>query len=125
MIVGNRANAHHIYLERSKKSISYAVRQIKESVLAPYIKKLYIYGSCARGEQRYDSDVDLFMELSDEIDLTKYKNDVLFLKTKVSPLDYSLPEVDLKVVVGKAWMKNNMLYYKNVRKEGSNIWEAE
>lgn len=65
------------------------------------------------------------MELSDEIDLTKYKNDVLFLKTKVSPLDYSLPEVDLKVVVGKAWMKNNMLYYKNVRKEGINIWEAE
>ena len=112
-------------MERSKKSISYAVRQIKESVLAPYIKKLYIYGSCARGEQRYDSDVDLFMELSDEIDLTKYKNDVLFLKTKVSPLDYSLPEVDLKVVVGKAWMKNNMLYYKNVRKEGINIWEAE
>ena len=52
MIVGNRANAHHIYLERSKKSISYAVRQIKESVLAPYIKKLYIYMGVVQGVSR-------------------------------------------------------------------------
>lgn len=125
MIVGNRKNAHHVYLERSMQSISYAVKQIKKSTLAPYIQKLYVYGSCARGEQGYDSDVDLFMELSDDINLAQYKNDVLMLKTEVSPLDYTLPEVDLKVVVGKTWMKNNMLYYKNVKKEGIDIWEAE
>ena len=65
MKVGNRRNIsqQNIYRLHSSKSIEYAVDIIKKSSVAPFVKALYLYGSCARGEQNYGSDVDLFLEL--------------------------------------------------------------
>ena len=55
--------------------------QIKKSSLFPYVTGIWLFGSCARGEQTYDSDVDLFMELAlSETDFYEKRNDVLFFK---------------------------------------------
>ena len=37
------------------------------------IKTIYLYGSCARGEEKYSSDVDLFLELMEKNSLAMYK----------------------------------------------------
>ena len=127
MKVGNRRkiNKQNMYQLRSRKSVEYALNVIKNSPVAPFVKALYLYGSCARGEQNYGSDVDLFLELSPDFDTKRYKDDVILLKGKVSPVDINMAEVDLKVVVGDHWKKNQMLYYQNILKEGVDIWQKD
>lgn len=125
MRVGNRRNISQqdMYRLHSRKSVEYAVDIIRKSPVAPFVKALYLYGSCARGEQIYGSDVDLFLELQPDFDTQKYKDDVILLKGRISPTDMNMAEVDLKVVVGDDWKKNQMLYYQNVLREGVNIWQ--
>ena len=125
MKVGKKSKYQYIYSQRSTESIHYAVSQIKKSKIAPYVKYLYLYGSCARREQTIHSDFDLFMVLSPDIDMNRYKDDIILLKSKVIPLDMNLPEVDLKVVVGDKWIHSISLYFKNVKNEGVNIWDIQ
>lgn len=123
MIVAKKGKALDIYKQKSLLSIDYAITQIKQSKLVPFVQNLYLYGSCARNEQDYDSDVDLLLELSPKIDKKLYFEDMLILKSKVVPVDDLLPEVDLKIEIGDNWKNNSMLYYQNIRKEGIQIWK--
>lgn len=47
--------------KRQRDAAEYALRTIQSSCIRPYIKTIYLYGSCARGEEKYSSDVDLFL----------------------------------------------------------------
>lgn len=125
MFVGRRQDERiqSIYQERSKRSIDYAISIIKESRILPFVDKLLLYGSCARRDQRYDSDVDLFLVLKPNINLDVYRDNLIRLKGDVSPLEFDLPEVDLHTTVGNAWETSNMLYYQNVRKDGIEIYK--
>ena len=109
--------------KRQRDAAEYALRTIKSSCIRTYIKTIYLYGSCARGEEKYSSDVDLFLELSESFrsrpELKKY---LYLLKSEVSSEELDDAETDLKIVVGDDWKKNKMLYYTNVRKEGIQIW---
>ena len=96
-----------------------------KSIIAPYVKALYLYGSCARHEQSYESDVDLFLELQSDFDIKKYRDYVILLKGEISPADKDMAEVNLKVVVGDSWKRNKMLYYQNILREGVDIWKRE
>lgn len=107
---------------RSQKSIDYAILKIKSSPLSPYVRALYLYGSCARNEQGFKSDVDLFMELDRSIPMPDFKESIILLKSQISPINEELPEIDLKVVIGDSWKNNTMLYYQNIRKDGINLW---
>lgn len=122
MIVGNKKKSHQLYLERSRKTISYAIDQIQKSPLAPFVQNIYLYGSCARKEQKYGSDVDLFLELSPKVNREELQHEMTLLKANVTPLDDSLPEVDLKIEIGNKWRDSSLLYYKNIKKEGMSIW---
>ena len=109
--------------KRQRNAAEYALRTIQSSCIKPYIKTIYLYGSCARGEEKYSSDVDLFLELSESFrsrpELKKY---LYLLKSEVSSEELDDAETDLKIVVDDDWKRNKMLYYTNVRKEGIQIW---
>ena len=49
--------------------------------------------------------------------------DAIKLKSDVMPEEKDLPDVDLKVVVGKGWETNKLTYYKNVKKDGIDLWK--
>ncbi len=49
----NSLKTRKLYRERSERAIEYARKQIEESAVAPYVSKLYLYGSCVREEQTY------------------------------------------------------------------------
>ena len=108
---------------RSNESINYAINVIKKSNVAPYVQKLILYGSCAINEQNQESDVDLFLELSPNFPMNSLRLDAIKLKSDVMPEEKDLPDVDLKVVVGKGWETNKLTYYKNVKKDGIDLWK--
>lgn len=124
MIVGKKTKAYHVYSQKSMIAIKYAIKKIKQSRISPYVQGLYLYGSCARKEQNYNSDVDLFLVLSSSIDAELYRDDILILKSEVTPMDSSLPEVDLQIEIGDKWKKSNILYYNDIKREGVQIWKA-
>lgn len=125
MIVGkrNKHSVKHIYQSRSNQSVQYAIAKIIESPLAEMVDHVYLYGSCARGTQNYSSDVDLLLQLNENGNMDLGKEYVTKLKGEVTPTDITLPEVDLKVVIGESWKENSMLYYKRIKEEGIDIWQ--
>ena len=121
----NSPKVREIYKERSEKAIEYARRQIEESPVAPYVSKLYLYGSCVREEQTYQSDVDLMLELEPTFDINRLRDEIILLKSRVNPGQLDMPEVDLKVVIGDEWKNEHTLYFENIKKEGRDIWQDE
>ena len=119
----NSPKVRKIYKERSEKAIEYARRQIEESPVAPYVSKLYLYGSRVREEQTYQSDVDLMLELKPTFDINRLRDEIILLKSRVNPGQLDMPEVDLKVVIGDEWKDEHTLYFENIKKEGRDIWQ--
>ena len=91
--------------------------------MQPYVEDVILYGSCARKEQNYSSDIDLLLVLSEEF--RKNENlmiPLLKLKSQIMTDDIEDPEIDLKIVIGSDWKMNPMQYYKNVKKDGISLW---
>lgn len=105
---------------RHKKALRYAMVKISQSKLAPYIHELYLYGSYARGTQKWESDVDLLLTL--EENAPDLKKEIIRLKSEVSRDDLDAVMVDLKVLYGDSWKTSSILYYQNIRKEGKKLW---
>lgn len=47
-----------VIAERTRTAVDYALSQMKSSKVYPYIRHVYLYGSCARKMQSCESDVD-------------------------------------------------------------------
>ncbi len=105
---------------RHKKALRYAMEKISHSAVAPYVHELYLYGSYARGEQTFESDVDLLLTLEDTA--PNLKKEIIKLKAEVSQDGLEDVPVDLKVLYGDAWKNNPMVYYQNIKKEGEKLW---
>lgn len=109
--------------DRHLTALKYAKTRIAKSPLSKYVKDVILYGSTARGQAEFLSDVDLLMVLDDKIKSYKRYDDVIkCLKGNISTDDYSLPEADLHVVFNESWENNNSAYFYNIRKEGFSIW---
>lgn len=104
--------------KRQQTALEYALGVIKRSPVYPFIENLYLYGSCSRASEKWESDVDLFMELSPAISAHDLKIPLRLLKTEVMTDDFNDPEVDLKIVIGPEWRQSDMLFFQNVRKDG-------
>ena len=125
MIVGkkNSQSVRNRYTIRSQKSIQYALDVIKKSELSSYVRHVYLYGSCARNEQTYQSDVDLLIELDPAFELQDNKrNAILNLKKSLCCVNTDLPDIEVKIMIGNEWENHNSLFLKNVRKDGVDLW---
>lgn len=124
MIIGKTSkNTSRLIDERSAKALDYAVSRIRASAVAPYVSSLYLYGSCARNEQRYASDVDLFLELNADADMELLRDKLIKLKGEISMPEPGMPDVEMKIAVGDDWRRSDMLFYRNVAADGIDIWE--
>ena len=121
----NSLKTKKLYRERSERAIEYARKQIKESAVAPYVSKFYLYGSCVREEQTYQSDVDLMLELKPTFDINTLRDEIILLKSRVNPVQPDMPEVDLKIMIGDKWKNEHTLFFENIKKEGRDIWKGE
>lgn len=106
--------------QRHYDALAYAMKKIANSPLAVYVRELYLYGSCSRGDYEWNSDVDLLLSLDEES--SNMRRDIRILRSEVSNDDLHAAEVDLKIVFGDGWKDNEMTFYQKVKKEGVRLW---
>ena len=109
---------------RHALALQSAKQKILRSKLSLYAKELYLYGSAARGEVRWDSDIDLLLVLDpSQKNSRELKREIIYLKGSLTDEEVDAPEVDLKVVFGNGWRTSTQTYYKNIVQEGKKIWQ--
>lgn len=101
-------------MSRHAKALKYALA-VLQNKYGDKIQSLYLYGSCARGDQQYDSDVDILV-VSD----TLTKKEIHQMKLDVISDDYTLPEVELKITDGQI---SDKWFLENIKKDGVLLWE--
>lgn len=107
---------------RQQTALDYALEVIRKSPVFPYVKAAYLFGSCARKEERFESDVDLLLVLREEFEEIaetdwEMRRAARRLSSHVSVPAYREPKVDLKLVIGDEWETSEMFFFQNVRED--------
>ena len=109
---------------RHQRAIDYALYQLKHSALEKYITNIFLYGSCARNEAKWSSDVDLCVILKPSVqEISNYHQIVHQIKGTISEDELYSVETDIKFIVGDECKNDSSLYLKNIRKDGISIWQ--
>lgn len=109
--------------KRQEAALQYAKEQIKKSKIFPFVRELILFGSCARNEENYKSDVDLLLVLDPAVKtLERYSGSIHLLKSLISTDELNDAETDLKVVIGDDWKTNTSTFYRHIREEGILLW---
>ena len=103
--------------ERHRKSIRYALQKI-ETQYADDIRRVVLFGSCARRTQKYESDVDLLLYVRSDLAEETARQ----LKFGLSPENFELPEVQ-GIVSRSDTLPMIRQFTENIKKEGIVIWE--
>ena len=104
--------------ERHQKSLEFAINMASASRISPHIKHIILFGSCARGDFHWSSDVDLLFIMDDDFgNHAELKNDLFMLRGNISPGDSESPEVNAKFYSETNWNHQNSFFLQNVRKD--------
>ena len=107
--------------KRHEQSIELALNILCNQPFVQYIEAIYLYGSCARGEQRYDSDVDILVQCNENFTPQIGRA----MRISAMPDNIEIPEVELKFVYGNSWRKKTDQYSINLQKEGRLLWQSK
>lgn len=78
--------------KRHEQSIDLALKILCNEPFVQYIEAIYLYGSCARGEQRYDSDVDILVQYNEKFTPQIGRE----MRISAMPDNMKIPEGELK-----------------------------
>jgi predicted nucleotidyltransferase len=109
--------------KKQTKAIEEYTKLLKK-LYGPVVLKAVVFGSVARGETDKDSDVDIliiisdkYVKLRDEIGMSAYeialKNNVVFSPIVMDESTYEWHRI------------NKDPFYKNIRRDGIEIWTKE
>lgn len=104
---------------RHRISMNQAVKKLQEE-FSGYIKEIYLYGSCARGEQKFGSDVDLLVKVEKDTSPRILRK----MRVEVMPEQLDLPDVELKFFIGPEFSESYR-FNENIKKEGRLIWKKD
>ena len=104
--------------ERHNKSLKYALSVLQDDH-RDVIEEVYLFGSCARGEENYQSDIDLLVIADPKIT----KQQIMDIKSDVCSDDYLLPEVNIIVTDSFKDASSSDQFNKNVRRDGILLWK--
>lgn len=111
---------------RHDRALQAARQKIFQSGLASHARELYLYGSAARGDLKWDSDIDLLLVLELAArSMRGIRREIVCLKGSIAGDGMDAPEIDLKVVFGDAWKESKQAYYSNILREGRKIWQKD
>ena len=107
-------------MTRHEKALQYALSVLTDERYSAYLDAIYLYGSCARGDQKYTSDVDLLLKLRKTVPSGVLRS----MRVEATPDDWELPEVELKFFWGERFDGSEQ-FDRNIRKEGKLLWVRE
>ena len=84
------------------------------------VSDVILYGSCARSEAKYDSDIDVIV-LTDNI-THELQTQIRFLRSEYG--DGTGPDVDIHCYTKENYDKSETTYLKIIHKEGIILWES-
>ena len=116
--MGNEIPKITLPSERHQQSLEYALRILTGERFRTYVKAIYLYGSCARGEQKYNSDVDLLIQVLDTTSPRLMRQ----MCAEATPEEAELPAVELKFSSGQEF-SSSYQFNENIKREGKLIWE--
>ena len=115
-----------LHYQPQKDAYLFALNAIKQSPLYPLLQRIILYGSCARGEERFDSDVDLLLVFDAEIkNISDYRRMYRALRVAVSSDELHAVETDLKLAIGDEWKTSNETIYLCIREDGICVWKRD
>ena len=103
--------------DRHKEALDYAVNKIKEVIPEKDLNDIILYGSIARNDGEYGSDVDLVVLVSPQW-LTQNKKKAIALHADCIMDDYTMPEADIHIYTGILEDQPDNCYWTNVREDG-------
>ena len=112
--------------ERHQRTLHKYISSVLSNEFVKYINKIYLYGSCARNEQTFYSDIDLFIVLKESI------NDDEFWKVKsvlsgecMLCVSDAANDADIATHYTKnsEWYSANDFFYEQIRKDCILLWE--
>ncbi len=106
-------------ISRHAQSLQYALNVLRQPKYKSYIRAIYLYGSCARAQQKFDSDVDLFLFLDQDTPDQLIRE----MRSEVIP-HYSLPEVEIKCSKGQQF-SSSYHFNRNIERDGKLLWKRE
>ena len=109
----------NVILSRHRISMDLAIQKLVDK-FPEYIREIYLYGSCARGEQKFSSDVDLFVRVQENTPTRVLRK----MRIEAMPDEDNLPEVDLKFTSGENFSQSYR-FNENIKKEGKLIWKKD
>lgn len=106
---------------RDKEAIEYALSILSSEPFVKYIERIYLFGSYARKQNRYSSDVDILIECNENLNPEVARK----MRIVVMPECIDMPEIDLKFVKKDKWRERGNQFSKNLLKEGVLLWKKK
>ena len=113
------------YNNRFNNGVKYIINYINndEIAISNYITGVYLFGSVAKGNNRFDSDIDILICFSDTIkQVPDYKRKIRMIKSDLSYINDDIPEIDVKIFIGNDWLTDMSQFCCEIRKDGIQIW---
>jgi len=111
---------HSGLFPKQKASIDYILKDMKRNNY-PWIKKIILFGSCAKNSNKFSSDVDILFITSNEY--TKFKDEMHHVKCVLCGLpDDEYAVVDPKFISEDYFLTQQTTFLSNIRKEGVVLW---
>ena len=112
--------------ERHQRTLHKYISHVLKNEFIKYINKIYLYGSCARNEQTFYSDIDLFIVLKENIsddEFWKVKS-VLSGECMLCVSDAANDaDIDIHYTKNSEWYSANDFFYEQIRKDCILLWE--
>jgi len=81
----------------AKQEILRILEQLREEIMQSYkVKRIGLFGSVVKGEQRKGSDIDILVEFKDDADLFDFLGLTLFLEERLKQKVDVVPKEDLR-----------------------------
>ena len=111
---------------RHANAIKLAMSTLCDVSFFEHILAIYLFGSCARGEESFSSDVDIMVEVNiSYVDMSKEeRHDFLMLVSELNVSSDTRAAIDLKLVEDNVWNNSNSLFYSRVRRDSICLWDS-
>ena len=102
-------------MQRHDNLISHVLNVLNTN---PIVKNIYLFGSCARCEESWSSDVDLLVVVDDSATDTGLRQ----ISTECVPENYRAPELDI-VIYREASLRSESFFLDCIRKDWRLLYE--